>query len=665
MYAALPSLSGAPHAPPTIVDACPAGESGLRSCAVDRERPGEEQGESRHPGLPDHRSSFIGRCASCAAADGKHIESARPCVNTRAHWFWLRLSRRWRFRPSALPGDDRLAYALTGGRVIVAPGKVIDSGRRRHARRHHRGGGPAASTAIPSDARTIDVSGKVVHAAFLDPYVSVDRLAGKGPKKPTDDEESESERAPALQNVGPAGHPVGAVRAEQRVIDGLIVKDDVADAYRRLGFAVVAAVPTTGVLRGPRRRRQPRRRARHWPRRRCRKARKSSRSLGLHDASSIRAPPWARSPSRAQAFLDALWWRDAEAAYAAKPPGMRGRAVRRGTAALVPAAEGKETVVFDAPDVLGAAARGARRAGVQAQGRLRRVGRRVPSPKEVAAGTAGPGPARELSPARQARQRRPSGWTCPDRASARVRPRAVESEVDAGRGTDVLVYDGRPRRRQDVHPPARAGGAGARSLARRRAGRGDDRSGTPAGSPGPAGHRRGRKDREPRGRDGEPFAEKSRVAEIWIDGKRIESRRRREERGEASYAARGQRARPPTCARPRPARPGPVAAPNAVVVRGATVWTQRPRRNPRGRRRPGRPAARSPAVGKGLDGARRRRWRSTARASTSRRASSTRTRTSRSTTASTRARTTSPPRCGSTTSSIRPTAQSTASSPAA
>ena len=79
------------------------------------------------------------------------------------------------------PGSDRLAYALTGGRVIVSPGKVIDPGVVVV-----RGGviaavGPAGSTAIPADARIFDVKGKVVHAAFIDPYVSVDRLAGKSP----------------------------------------------------------------------------------------------------------------------------------------------------------------------------------------------------------------------------------------------------------------------------------------------------------------------------------------------------------------------------------------------------------------------------------------------------------------------------------------------------
>ena len=96
---------------------------------------------------------------------------------------------------------DRNAYALTGGRVIVAPGRVIESGVVIV-----RGGviesvGPAG-TAIPSDAFVVDLSGKTIHAAFIDPYVTVDRLEGKPPKRPSDDETS-STPAPMACPVKP------------------------------------------------------------------------------------------------------------------------------------------------------------------------------------------------------------------------------------------------------------------------------------------------------------------------------------------------------------------------------------------------------------------------------------------------------------------------------
>ena len=110
--------------------------------------------------------------------------------------------------------------------------------------------GPVGTTAIPSDAQVIDVKGKTLHAAYVDPYVSVDRLAGKGPKQASGREESGESTRRSRRSAGPATHTAAAARAEERVIDTLVVKEDVAEEYRRLGFAVAAAVPAAGVLRG-------------------------------------------------------------------------------------------------------------------------------------------------------------------------------------------------------------------------------------------------------------------------------------------------------------------------------------------------------------------------------------------------------------------------------
>src|SRR5215467_11177657 len=100
----------------------------------------------------------------------------------------LALSLPLQGRPSGVRSGDRLAYALTGAKVIAAPGRVIENGVVVV-----RGGvieavGPQG-TAIPADARVFDLKGKVVHAAFVDPYVPADRLAGRRPRGPSDDEE--------------------------------------------------------------------------------------------------------------------------------------------------------------------------------------------------------------------------------------------------------------------------------------------------------------------------------------------------------------------------------------------------------------------------------------------------------------------------------------------
>ena len=176
----------------------------------------------------------------------------------------LRRVRSWRSLialPAAAadaPGSDRLAFALTGGRVIVAPGQVVDPGVVVV-----RGGvieavGPAGSTAIPADARVIDVKGKVVHAAFIDPYASVGPAGGEGRRAVR-----RTTTSPA-QRRGDRGAPRAprrlrspAARAEERVIDDA---DHQGQRGRRLsppGFRGRRGRAAAGVLRGRGRRRQP------------------------------------------------------------------------------------------------------------------------------------------------------------------------------------------------------------------------------------------------------------------------------------------------------------------------------------------------------------------------------------------------------------------------
>ena len=78
--------------------------------------------------------------------------------------------------PSEVRSGDRLAYALAGARVIVAPGRVIENGVIVVRGGVIEAAGPPGQTAIPADARIFDHKGKVVHAAFIDPYVPADRL---------------------------------------------------------------------------------------------------------------------------------------------------------------------------------------------------------------------------------------------------------------------------------------------------------------------------------------------------------------------------------------------------------------------------------------------------------------------------------------------------------
>ncbi len=306
--------------------------------------------------------------------------------------------------PGEIRGGDRLAYALTGARVIAAPGKVFDSGIVVVRGGVIEAAGPSSSTAIPADARVIDLKGQTIHAAFLDPYVTIDRLAGKKPPAPRDEEEDSSGSATRARGGPPASN-----RANERVLDGLSIKDRVADTYRRLGFAVVAAVPSAGILRG------------------------AGVVVDLGDADSrvlaerfgqyvsleparitdfsaaLRRSvyPGARMGAVAlvrQSLLDALWLRDAEAAYASQP-GTAAAGVGRGGGGAPSGRDGEGAGRLRSDRRALVPARRANRARDEAPGDVRRRRGRV-SPEPAGRGPqAGPDPARRFSEAAPARDR--------------------------------------------------------------------------------------------------------------------------------------------------------------------------------------------------------------------------------------------------------------------
>ena len=478
-------------------------------------------------------------------------------------------------RPSGPPGADRLAFALTGARVVAAPGRVIDPGVVVV-----RGGvieavGPAGKTAIPADARVFDLSGKVVHAAFIDAYVTADRLAGKKPRAPQDDEDSESTPRP--------GPPPASNRAADRVTDGLAPKERVLETYRRLGFGIAGAAPSGGgILRG------------------------RGAVIGLGDGGADErtilpefgqyvsleperlrdfAAEFARLTYPAskmgavalvrQSLSDATWWRDAEAAYAKKPAGQNRPAWEATTAALLPAAEGRQPVVFEATDVLsllraGKIAREKKLAalyvGAGDEYRLR---------DEVAAAKPDlvlrvdfPRPEKleddkewDEVPLDRLRRidRAPSNpaWLREAGLSFSLTTQGLEDPEDFPKRVREAMACGLSR--DDVL-------AALTTIPARQLGL-SDRAGTL--DPG--------KLADIAVETGEPFATASRVTDVWIDGRRYEVPEKKESGGKAAATAEAAPAAEKSDVRPFPGRENAsLATPSAVVVRGATVWTEGP-----------------------------------------------------------------------------------------
>jgi imidazolonepropionase-like amidohydrolase len=278
-----------------------------------------------------------------------------------------------------------------------------------------------------------------------------------------------------------------------------------------------------------------------------------------------------------QAFLDARWWRDAEAAYAAKPTGQARPSFAAAAAALGPAAEGREVVVFETGDVLALlrAARAAREMNLRA----RYVGGEDAYRLVAEVAAAKPDLVLRVAFPQPDRLDRDEEWLDVPLAKLRAYDRAPSNPKwlrDAGLEFS-LTTDGL----EDAKDfPARVREARERGLAQddalaavttipaRQLGL-SDRLGTIAAG----------KIADLVVETGEPFDEKSRVTEIWIDGARIEPRPEKKDKKDGASTAAGAQAAamPKTDVRPAPAREaGPVAAPSAVVVRGATVWTQGP-----------------------------------------------------------------------------------------
>ena len=252
--------------------------------------------------------------------------------------------------------DQPDVWALVNGKVVTAPGKAIDKGTIVIRDGLVTAVGPAGAVSVPADATEIDLAGKSVYPGLIDAYVTLSRLAGKNERPPEDDPAApRGLPAPSpTPTPEPAGnaHPIPRVTPERRASAELRVNPEALAALRELGFTLVNAVPDAGVFRG------------------------HSAVLSLGDGPvsrnlvvpraaeivSLDAPGRERGreyPSSKmgvaavvrQTFSDARWYRDAEAAWRAKPSLPRPDRVEA-WAALGEAVSGSEPVLFETSDVL-------------------------------------------------------------------------------------------------------------------------------------------------------------------------------------------------------------------------------------------------------------------------------------------------------------------------
>jgi hypothetical protein len=147
--------------------------------------------------------------------------------------------------PAALAERPRV-YAITGARLVIAPGKSVDDGTivLRDGLIEAAGRGVSA----PPDAFVIEGKGRTVTAGLIDACSEI------GVRKPEERQGPPSGGAGrgAAASEPPAGtaHPVARVRAERRVADQLVADPGVFEKHRAMGFTTVLSVPPDGIFRG-------------------------------------------------------------------------------------------------------------------------------------------------------------------------------------------------------------------------------------------------------------------------------------------------------------------------------------------------------------------------------------------------------------------------------
>lgn len=148
-------------------------------------------------------------------------------------------------------------HAITGARLVLAPGQVVDGGTLVMKDGVIVAAG--AGVAVPAGARVWDLPGRTVYAGFIDLASSIGVPAALKPLPPGRPQWGRGSELPPPAGPRPEPRPLAMrtlaaksrfVRAEQDVAQQLEWKPDDAKAARELGFTAVLAAPQAGVFRG-------------------------------------------------------------------------------------------------------------------------------------------------------------------------------------------------------------------------------------------------------------------------------------------------------------------------------------------------------------------------------------------------------------------------------
>ncbi|MBI2921876.1 MAG: amidohydrolase family protein [Planctomycetes bacterium] len=158
-------------------------------------------------------------------------------------------------RPPGARPEPPGVHALTNARVVTAPGKVVDPGTviLRDGLIVAVGG---PEVAVPADARVWDLKGHTVYAGFIEAYLVIEGAEPK-PERPRGESPRAADTgfhgAPGTQPDPGAPGPGAALAAivpEKRAAATYAPDPKLIEALREQGFAAANVAPAAGVLRG-------------------------------------------------------------------------------------------------------------------------------------------------------------------------------------------------------------------------------------------------------------------------------------------------------------------------------------------------------------------------------------------------------------------------------
>jgi len=232
----------------------------------------------------------------------------------------------------AARAENARVHALTGARVVAAPGVVWEDAVVVIRDGLVAAAGPEAT--VPPDAWVWDLSGKTVYPGLIESYLPLSSLGGE------------------KKAGGTTSHPIARVRPEVRAADLVDLPEKDRERWREAGFTTLHVVPDRGIFRG-------------------RGAVLNTGDGEINDLMLVGGGEhhlafehgkWeeveyphslmgAVAVAR-QTLLDARWYAEAQALYRRRPAGLERPAGNRALEDLRDVAQGRETLILVAADVL-------------------------------------------------------------------------------------------------------------------------------------------------------------------------------------------------------------------------------------------------------------------------------------------------------------------------